>query len=57
MKHRLPKKSWGAHDIKFIPYEDVLGIGHDMGYSSILVPGAGIANFDTFEANPFEQSG
>jgi len=34
----------------------VLGIGHDQGYSSIIVPGAGIANFDTYEANPFESA-
>mgnify|MGYP002634487075 FL=1 len=26
------------------------------GYSSILIPGSGIANFDTYEANPFESS-
>lgn len=26
-------------DIKFAPYEDVLGIGHAAGFSSILVPG------------------
>ena len=31
-----------------------MGIVHDNGYASILVPGAGQANFDAFEANPFE---
>jgi U3 small nucleolar RNA-associated protein 7 len=40
--------------VKFLPYEDVLAIGHATGYSSIVVPGAGEANFDAFEANPFE---
>lgn len=54
MKHRLPKKGWGISSVKFAPYEDVLGMVHDGGYSSILVPGAGVSNFDTYEANPFE---
>jgi U3 small nucleolar RNA-associated protein 7 len=40
--------------VTFIPYQDVMGIVHDNGYGSILVPGAGQANFDAFEANPFE---
>jgi U3 small nucleolar RNA-associated protein 7 len=41
--------------LKFIPFEDVLGIGHGSGYSSIVIPGSGEANFDAFENNPFEQ--
>merc|ERR1712046_224403 len=28
-------------------------MGHANGFSSLLIPGAGIANFDTFEANPY----
>ena len=39
---------------KFAPYEDVLGLVHEEGYASILVPGSGLATFDAFEANPFE---
>jgi hypothetical protein len=31
----------------------VLGIGHSKGVSSIIVPGAGEANFDTMEVNPY----
>jgi len=33
-----------------------LGIGHELGYSSIVVPGAGESTFDAFEANPFATS-
>ena len=56
MKHRLPKHGHAINGVQFVPYEDVLGICHDQGYSSILVPGSGLANFDAYEANPFESS-
>lgn len=42
--------------VKFRPYEDVLCIGHSHGLSTIVVPGAGEPNFDTFENNPFMNS-
>ncbi len=53
MTHRLAKAAQ-AQDLSFCPYEDVLAVGHSMGLSSLLVPGSGEPNFDTFVANPFE---
>ncbi|XP_057820699.1 probable U3 small nucleolar RNA-associated protein 7 [Cryptomeria japonica] len=53
LRHRLANGSQ-VQDIGFCPYEDVLAIGHATGISSILVPGSGEPNFDTFVANPFE---
>merc|ERR1711941_64833 len=39
---------------RFQPYEDVLCVGHSDGFCTAIVPGAGFANFDTYEANPFQ---
>uniref|UniRef100_A0A2P2KR00 BING4 C-terminal domain-containing protein n=2 Tax=Rhizophora mucronata TaxID=61149 RepID=A0A2P2KR00_RHIMU len=53
MNHSMVK-GYQIGKVSFQPYEDVLGIGHSMGWSSILIPGSGEPNFDTWLANPFE---
>lgn len=55
MAHSMVK-GYQIGKLLFRPYEDVLGIGHSMGWSSILIPGSGEPNFDTWVANPFETS-
>ena len=40
-------------DSKFVNFEDFLGVGTKDGFSNLCIPGAGIANYDAFEANPF----
>ena len=39
MKHNLGRAT--VEKLQFINYEDVLGIAHSEGYSSIVVPGQG----------------
>lgn len=55
MTHSIAK-GYQINKVLFRPYEDVLGIGHSMGWSSILIPGSGEPNFDSWVANPFETS-
>lgn len=55
MIHRMAK-GYQINKVLFRPYEDVLGIGHSNGLSSILIPGSGEPNFDSWVANPYETS-
>jgi U3 small nucleolar RNA-associated protein 7 len=43
-----------VRSVRFCPYEDTLGVGHSGGFATMVVPGAGEANFDSRAANPFE---
>lgn len=54
LTHMIPGVS--ISKTSFVPFEDILGISHSQGFDSIIVPGAGEANFDAMEANPFETS-
>lgn len=54
MRHARPGDE--VLQVRFRPFEDVLALGHSSGVQTILVPGAGTANYDAFEANPFEST-
>lgn len=60
-KVQRPYMAWGGEGqhierVSWCPFEDVLGISHNRGFSSIIVPGAGEANFDALETNPYENT-
>lgn len=54
MTHLLPGSK--IEKIRYVPFEDILGVGHQKGVSSLIVPGAGEANFDAMELNPYESA-
>lgn len=52
MTDEFPGKA--LESVRFRPFEDVCGVGHSDGFCALLIPGAGLANVDSLEANPFE---
>jgi len=52
ISHQLPGDS--VHALRFCPYEDLLLLGSNAGIRSLLVPGSGSAELDSFAANPFQ---
>jgi U3 small nucleolar RNA-associated protein 7 len=57
MSHRLGGKG-PVETLRFRPFEDVCGIGHSKGLSSIVIPGSGEPNLDSMEynLNPFQDT-
>lgn len=53
----MPLPGLAPRSLRFCPYEDVLGVGHSAGFSSMLVPGAGISQYDSGEADVYESYG
>lgn len=53
MAHRLRGQVCG---VAYCPFEDVLGIGHGQGFTSMIVPGAGEPNFDALDTNPYRNA-
>lgn len=54
MNHLLPGSK--IETIKYVPFEDILGVGHQNGVSSLIIPGSGEANYDALELNPYESA-
>ncbi|CAA7263659.1 unnamed protein product [Cyclocybe aegerita] len=50
--HPIPHRPLTS--VRFAPFQDILTVGHSSGLSSVLVPGSGEPNFDSREADPFE---
>lgn len=61
VKVQSPYMAWGGDGqaierVRWCPFEDVLGVSHDQGFSTLIAPGAGEPNFDALETNPYENT-
>ena len=59
VKVQSPYMAWGGEGntierVRWCPFEDILGVSHSSGFSSIVVPGSGEPNYDALEINPYE---
>lgn len=54
LEHRI--EGGGVACNRFCPYQDVLAVGHASGMSTMIVPGAGEPNYDSFIANPYQDA-
>ncbi|KAF4612034.1 hypothetical protein D9613_003805 [Agrocybe pediades] len=54
MTHPIPHRPLTS--VRFAPFQDILTVGHSNGLSSVIVPGSGEPNFDSREADPFENT-
>ncbi|KAL8428797.1 hypothetical protein ACSSS7_006982 [Eimeria intestinalis] len=52
MTHEAPGEQVSC--LRFRPFEDVCAVGTSGGVSGLIVPGSGLANYDSLEANPYE---
>ncbi|KAF8431963.1 BING4CT-domain-containing protein [Boletus edulis BED1] len=52
LTHAIPHRPLTS--VRFCPFQDILVVGHNAGLSSLLVPRSGEPNFDSNEADPFE---
>ncbi|CCO28181.1 putative U3 small nucleolar RNA-associated protein 7 Short=U3 snoRNA-associated protein 7 [Rhizoctonia solani AG-1 IB] len=52
LTHPIPHRPLVS--MRFCPFQDTIAIGHARGVSSIVVPGSGEANIDSFEDGVFE---
>ncbi len=61
IKIQSPYMAWNSGGqiiarVRWCPSEDILGVAHDQGFHSLIVPGAGEPNIDALELNPYENT-